>query len=504
MLENEYSQDFQIKLLIHLVLDPRLYDATRGQLRVDDFGLPACRLIYETVMQYHDRYKRLPSFSILETEILRCMNDTSGNILTQLNTSDQHALGVILGMLARTRIGELDPAYFSDRLPGFLAFVRLNSQIANAANIKATDFIASVLDIDKSLASLGSTRYEYSDIMTHIPDAEGSARPRIGWGVRGLDSLLGGGLTQQQIGLVTACTGVGKTTTMLGMAVNAAIRGHQALFITCELPRNKILERGQMMLCGIDAKWFKRPKSKWPIGERLRWNYMASAESPLAGGLKVIERIGNCTVFEIDRMINNWKDDTARAGKDPEKCTLVCVDWLDRLDPSGIARVGKDASDERTNFRVLEKLDEFKTKHNIVLWTATQAGKSGEGKEVLTRKDTSWGQSKHHLMDASIGVAPKVEGRESANVEDTFLSDVPNEDQSLDTVLEDPPCDRELVISMMKTRDTSTEGQSTRVYQGPTLKLWNQRADAQAYDRVAAGGDPKTTFQSMYGKLKQS
>lgn len=505
MIGNEYSQDFQIKLLINLVLGPKLFETTLGQLRAEDFGTPACRLIYETVRNYYMRYKKLPPFPTLETEVIRSMSDTSGTILTRLESSDLEPLGVIMGWIANTRLTELDPNYYSERLPGFIAFVRLAVLKGQESYTTTNDFITSVSDLQKQLSSIGSTEYQFYDIMTAIPEELSSARPRIGWGIRRIDDKLGGGLTQQQSGLITACTGVGKTTTMLGIEVHAALQGKHGLFITCELPKFKIIERGQMMLGCIEAKWFKVPHTQWPADIRTRWKLLASAESPVTGSVTVIEKIGNCTVFDIDRMIYSWKEHIVRQGKRAEDCAVVCVDWLDRIDPTGIKRMSKDLSDERANFHVLEHLDEFKVKHNVVLWTATQAGKSGEGKEVLSRKDTSWGQSKHYLMDASIGVAPKAPGQEEADVEAEFVADEqhPNEDTSLQRVVIEPPCDRELVISFMKVRDGSTVGQHTTVYQGPTLKLWENRQASEFINNIAKKGDAVSLFESLLGeKLK--
>ena len=131
MISTEYTQDFQLKLLINLMLNQRFFEATMGQLRVEDFGTPACRLIYEVTRNYHSRFKRLPPFPVLETEILRAAGDNTGTIMTRLTPIDLDALVVIMGWLAGTRQQELDPDYFSSRVQGFIAFVRLaelNSQ----------------------------------------------------------------------------------------------------------------------------------------------------------------------------------------------------------------------------------------------------------------------------------------------------------------------------------------------------------------------------------------
>ena len=504
MISTEYTQDFQIKLLINLMLNQRFFEATMGQLRVEDFGTPACRLIYEVTRNYHSRFKRLPPFPVLETEILRAAGDNTGTIMTRLTPIDLDALVVIMGWLAGTRQQELDPDYFSSRVQGFIAFVRLAELNSQQAYKSVNEYITSVTDLQRQLASVGSTAFEFVDAMTEIPEAVGSARPRIGWGVRRIDDFLGGGLTRGQIGLVTACTGVGKTTTMLGVEVMAALKGYHCLFITLELQKFKIQERAQMMFSCIEAKWFKRPKSQWPKEIKDRWNYVARPNS-IPGSLKIVEKIGGCTVFDLDQMVYNWKEDIARQGGDPEKCAVVAADWLDRVDPAGIKRLGKDSSDERSTFRVLEHMTESSIKHDVVWWTATQAGKSGEGKEVLSRKDTSWGQSKHHLMDASIGVAPKAANITSAPVDSDFITDDqhPNEDTSLQGGVEEPPCDRELIISFMKLRDGSGEGQHAQAYQGPTLKLWQNRQSADVVAALARKGDIEGMMETMIGhKLK--
>ena len=505
MITNEYSQDFQVKLLINMVLNKRFFESTLGQVRVEDFGTPACRIIYEVVRNYYTTYKRLPPFSTLETEILRALHDTSGNTLTSLSPMDLEPLTIIMGWLARTRDSELDPDYFSARLPGFIGFVRLAEIQGKREHSTVNDYITSVTSLQTQLSGLGSTEFVFHDAMEYIPDELGSARARIGWGVKSIDDKLGGGITRQQSGLVVACTGVGKTTTMLGIAAHAARKGKHSLFITIELPYHKIIERSQMLLAVIEAKWFKTPRTQWPAAVRDRWNLMAHPDmSPVSGSVSIIEKIGNCTVFDIDRMIYSWKDGLAKKGKNPDDCELVFVDWLDRIDPSGIARLGKGESEERVFFRVFEKLDELKVKHDIRVWTATQAGKSGEGKEVLTRKDTHFGQSKHHLADVSMGVAPKAGDRVEANTDDEFVVDSanPNEDLSMAGVVTEPPCDRDMVISYMKTRDSSATGQHAFAYQGPTLQLWQNKQTAETATRIVQGGDTQALMNMLGDRLK--
>jgi hypothetical protein len=451
-------------------------------MHLDDFGLPACRLIFEAARRYYLVYKRLPPFSTLEIEVMRAIHDQTGEIETRLSPVEVEPLAIVMGWIAQARQSELDPEYFAKSLSEFLMNVRMALIPTDQSPIQ---YAAAVQAMTQKIASSGGAEFEFTDGRTPVPFDKGSARPRLGFGVKSIDSMIGGGLCRGQIGMIVACTGVGKTVAMVNILMSAMRAGKHALFLTFELSEARIRERFQTMLACVDAGWFKKPRSAWPADVLTRWGYVTGSEFQSVGSFTVLHMSGPSTT-EIDRSIYAWRQYITNKYGSDEECAIVAVDWLDRISTAGLSRMNRQSSDERGFFWILDDLDKIKTKHDIILWTATQGAKNAKGKEVLTTKDTAWGDSKNHLMDLSLAIAPMRDlNKVKAEQLMAFDPTVPTDDESLnqDSAIE-PPCDRQLMISYLKTRDSSAADMHRSIYQGPSLRFWNDRRQALSSSSV--------------------
>lgn len=487
MISIEFNRDFQIRLVINMLCDDKFFAQAIGQIHLNDFGLPACRLLLETARRYYFEYKKLPSFDILQLEVLRALDDRTGMIETRLTPADMESLATIMGWLARSTPATLDTKYFSSRLFEFLQYTRF-TQISVEGH-SAASYIKAVTEMSDQLNRGGGTGFEFINAAAPVNEDTSSARNRLGFGVWDLDRMVSHGLTRQEMGLLVAFTGVGKTTALINILANAVLRGMHCLFITLELKPNKIIERFQAILAMINVDWFKKSRDKWPAELQRRWRFVTAPDCPLPGSMDVIEKIG-ATVFDIDKTIYAWKQHKEAQGIDPEKCAVVAVDWLGRVDATGAKSVTRDSNDERRNFHVLEHFDEFKKRHNIWLWTAAQAGGKAEGKERLKCSDISWGVSQHHLIDWSVGLAPRQDATGVASDTGASFSDDSSlmEQRANGTDLP-PPCDRTLVATHMKVRDGAVTGKTADLYQGPTLKLWSKRSNFEEAELSARRSD---------------
>ena len=103
------------------------------------------------------------------------------------------------------------------------------------------------------------------------------------------------------------------------------------------------------------------------------------------------------------------------------------------------------------------------------MWTATQGTREAVGQEVLNITHTSGAFHKNDALDVSLGLG-RINDDETYNDEQEY-GDVINEDDD-----ECPPVDRDLVISLMKGRESSQAGVlSFKFYQGESLRFWNSK-----------------------------
>lgn len=489
----KYTRDFQINLLAHLARDREFFERTRSYLRLTDFDLPACQLVLETLQDYFKRVGQLPNMTTLQTHLMYMMQQsfTATNLLPE----EYQSLAYIVEVIARL---ELATPYYAAQLPEYLKFVRMTQVVAaNVANIQQgqglDDFANQIAGVQQSI---GTHSDIVLDSMTANPEPflTETANVRISTGLNRLDRFTGRGLGLGEIGMVTACPGVGKTTSLINFMVGAVGAGHRALFLTLELTGRRIKHRYQSIAGYIDAGWLKLPMTKWPDAELERYEAIVSPTHKHFDYVQLVDLSKKSySTEDINRSIGLWFEDVDRKYHEADKCTCVYVDWLDKIDPAGLS-TNRNDRDDKVLVKVAEKLAELARKYNVAMWTATQGTREADGVERLSMKHTAYGYHKNDPLDVSLGLGPVITPQVAAQAQTaaTTGSDGKDDDDELA-----PPCSRDLVFNIMKNRDNAPG--MVHFYQGNTLKYWNLKADAtQTTANIAEYG--LAALQDVYAK----
>lgn len=115
------------------------------------------------------------------------------------------------------------------------------------------------------------------------PTATLEPRRRIGSGVPGFDALIGGGLPENSVTLISGSAGSGKTTFAVQFALEGARAGEQALYVTLEegvhqirraaealkLPVDRAIERGDLELVYLTREEVRSALLFWNLKDRL-------------------------------------------------------------------------------------------------------------------------------------------------------------------------------------------------------------------------------------------
>jgi hypothetical protein len=306
------------------------------------------------------------------------------------------------------------------------------------------------------------------------PMLTASTFKRITTGLTKLDRYMSGGLGEGEIGMVTACTGVGKTTSLLNFSIAAMRAGWRVLFLTLEMNGRRIKHRWQGIASHIPASQFRLPIPTWPVDMQWRFNEIITDRFKFRGYTQVVDMSGKPPeLSSIDNTIQQWKEMTYNEGGDPEQCKFVAVDWLDRISKAELAR-DKNTRDDILLTNLTEKLADITRRNKVALWTATQGTRDAVGKETLNPKNIAHSFHKSDALDVSLGLAPKNVISGKAFESGTCQSD--DQEQA-------PSCDRDMVWSFMKNRDNPPD---VRVdcYQGKTLRLWNNKSEAAYYEEA--------------------
>lgn len=497
MFTTKYNQDFQIRLLTCLYHCPKFFMEVNDWFRLTDWSLSGCRLLFEVLRVHYAKYKTLPSWAITEREIMLALA-TPGRYESIVQPPEFESMVTIMGMVARgnaqAAAGEAD--YYRDELKSFFRHTRL-AQADQDGSSDADQRIIHALKIEDDIQRMGvggQDPYTLTNAMETISD-EVATGLRIGTGVYKIDRHINHGLAPGMLGMVVACTGVGKTCGLINFAVNAAFLDTFSLFLTLELPRVRIMQRIQAMMACVDAKWFSLPKSAWPAAVKFRVETACSTSFRYGFNITVGDMSDRApTVADIERMIVKWRARMTKLGVPESRCLLVFVDWLERMSHEGLKNVNKSTNDAKILQLLLEALGEVARRHNVVLWTAVQATRDAMGKEVLDIKHTAHSIHVHDPLDLSIGIAPKEvlddTGRDPAKLTD---------DDSWDATSTAPSkaCDRELNVSFLKSRYSAVAGMYTTIYQGPTLRLWDDKGRSITAAQHAASGNLEAMYTSM-------
>lgn len=171
-------------------------------------------------------------------------------------------------------------------------------------------------------------------------DAGGSLFVQTGFGE--FDRIVAG-LADGGMHLVAARPGMGKTSFVLGVAVNVAARGEWVYFATAEMPAKQLMMRCACMLASVSyARVVAGAVTQSELDKFFKAIYRL-ADMPI-----VWDSLTAPTVPEIRAKVERASAEVRRKGK---ALRLVVVDYLGKLRPVG---VGSNASSEEKAANVVE------------------------------------------------------------------------------------------------------------------------------------------------------
>ena len=481
-----YTKDYQYKLLSHLALDATLLQNALPLIRLTDFEIPACQLVFECLKDYYTRFNKLPTFDYLLMHVDQMMKANKTTV--RLTPEENESLVVVFDIIARYTVpGTLNPEYFDAQLTDYIKTVR-TSQVVDAhmtglqMGQNPDKFIAQILKVENEVTrNTGMVL----DNMYENPEPVSTAEQiqRISTGLHPLNYRIGGGLGVGEFGMITACPGVGKTTAQLNFMDGANVAGWRSLFLTLEMSGKRIKHRHQSITAGIPAHMFKIPITDWNDDMLQRWAAVMDPSYRCYGYAAIMDlsKEGH-TINDMDKAIEMWKESEYKRGHDVNACRAVFIDWLDMLEINGMA-LSKDTKEHELLKKACYKLGQLARKHGVALWTATQGTRDADGREMLSMKHVSGAYHKNDALDVSLGIGVVYD---ATNVQRT-ADNAQDDDASITDTKAAVPCSRKLMLNLMKNRDNSPC--AVEVYQGPTLKLWNKEQDAVAADRLLNAGN---------------
>jgi len=476
----EFSPSFQYQLMAHMARDSSFFRTNCGWLRADHFSLLECQLVLTTLYDFYTRFNQQPSLTTMELHLTDEILPAGGLPWTPEDMPN------LCNLLAHVHaVGRLEPDYYQSKLQTFIQEVEVNDLMKEAQLQGFGNQSTLVMDGLERIRMENANRGGIEMDSASEDDPEliitREEQVRIPTGLRRLDAHLSGGLAPTEVGMVTACTGVGKSNALTNFILSGILAGNRGLLITTELPKKKLKRRFQAMSMGIVADYFKAAVEDWPEEILYRYQHFLDPNYKHRGMDTFVDYSKReHTIPEIEQAIIQWKERVKQRHGEAEaqKCRLVCIDWLDHVSATGLGLSNNARTDEKLT--ALPKQFGFIARRtDTAIWTATQGTREADGQEVLQLKHTSGAYHKNDALDVSVGLGRVNDDGTYNDVENHW--EVGNEDDD-----ESPPCDRDLVLSLMKGRESAKAGAvSFKCYQGSSLRFWDNKSQMDQCASVA-------------------
>jgi len=402
----DFGEQFQASILSLILRDPSFGIDYRDSLDPAFFEDPHHSTISQIALQYLDRKGHPPELQVLQLELERWSK--------QYGLDQQDARFLLKKATAAYARPPTDDEYVRGRALEFAQMQALKSGVRRAADMlyaiekgKAGPSFSEIRStLERSLRigmngvrdlgiSMGKNPGQLPKFIRKAY-AKGQTIPT---GFPSLDKMMRGGLGRGEVGIVFGVPKRGKSTVLVNMGAWASYLGFVVIHYSFELRKADVVMKYACRATGltdIEIMGLRRPPDIHRFEKKCqRWYGHGSPwivyERPGQVGVEWIRS-------HLSRLqaVHNVKPD------------LIIIDFMDRMgkkDPSSLYVEGGNA---------MEKLTALGVDFNAGVWTASQAGRQAEDKDVTRQSDASESWRKMSDCDISISLnqtlQEKIEG----------------------------------------------------------------------------------------------
>jgi replicative DNA helicase len=356
-----------------------------------------------------DKYGKFPSLETIAEEVFKQKGSNIGLHYSSPSKEELSALKTFFLDLLEEEVS--DRKYVEDNLIKILTLLSIQKVILSHKE----DFASGELDYDEfakeiSVAStiatpmdLGVNLYKDLDKRTDIRNNSDITPGLVELNIPHFKHYLEeGGLPPGSLAFFLAPTNGGKSSALIHIAHDAAMTGHNVLYVTAELSEDMIKRRFDACMTGVAIHDIKKQAGS------VRGKIVSSPRFiATAGRIHIVEvPMGTCRPSDIDILMQKLQ-------KNNFNTNLLVVDYADNLRPER-----KFDAYRLEVSQIYKDLRSLAQKHKIVCWTASQMNDSGsEAAEkkngVLTIRHVNESRGKIHLADLCIGIARTQEEKDS-------------------------------------------------------------------------------------------
>ena len=207
-------------------------------IKKDYFAVREERLLFEEILKFVEKYKKIPTKTSLSIEV------ESRKDLTQ----DDHEK--IVKLISSLKPTEVDLDWLVDTTEKFCKDRAIYNAIVEGVNIidgkdkkRTPDAIPDILSDALAVGFDNSVGHDYLMDGQERYDFYHKKEEKIPFDLDYFNKITKGGLPQKTLNIALAGTGVGKSLFMCHMAASTLMQGKNVLYITLEMAEERIAER---------------------------------------------------------------------------------------------------------------------------------------------------------------------------------------------------------------------------------------------------------------------
>ena len=380
---SRFGKKFQENMCQLMLEDRPFYDQISEVLDINFFEKKYLQIFIETLMKHREKYSTHPNFEVMMT-LLR----------TELNHHDKATARQVREFFARIKSsdGVEEAAWIKDKAIDFCRKQVLKGAMMKSVKLLKSSSFDEIEKVIQDALKLGTDNnfgHEYhKDALARF---EIINRSPITTGWPRMDEICKGGLGKNELGVVIAPTGAGKSMVLVHLAAEGLKQGKTVVYYTLELKDTVVGGRFDSCLTGI------------PLNEmRDRKEEILSKIEGIDGSLIIKEYPTKSASVQT---IKNHIEKLKKRGIEPD---MILVDYADLLRP--VRNTNEKRHELEETYESLRALAQI---YEMPVWTASQTNRGGLNAEVITMEAISEAFNKCFVADFIFSLSRTVQDKQA-------------------------------------------------------------------------------------------
>lgn len=384
----QYGEIFQTKLMHHLVTDKlfalQVLDCLEPEFFTDEKFVELCRII----IKHNEKYNVIPTF-----EDLRVISRTKYE-----DELEKRYLVELIGEIEKV-ISISDKKHIMDQAVTFCKHQAMINAVLSIVPMIKDDQTDGIFQILQKAMSVGMSKDNGQSLFEDVFDRTADKRNPVPMGFKMIDDLIAGGLSEGELGLILAGTGVGKSMMLAYMAASAVKQGKKVIYYTLELNDKMLAYRLEAALTGIPLTTLLMDVEG--VHRKVVGSKLDEIKKNLPDGADIIVK----RYPTKQASINTLKNHLATMEAQDFVPDIIFIDYADLMKP--VSRYSDKRFELESN---VEQIRGMAGEYNVPIWSASQSNRDGLDASIVGLKTISESLAKAMVADlvVSVGRTPEL------------------------------------------------------------------------------------------------